>query len=567
MSPAAKKPKLEKLPSFGSQFYPYNKHKTNRELLEKYTKDENKPFHILQRTIEETEGQRNNVKVQNAVAHWFVRDFRQLDNRGLSQAGLLAAKHGVPLITFYVYCLPDLQSHSISSWRLQYQLRALTQLQNDLKQKNIPLFVLNVVEKKDIAKSVIDFLQKYKVSHLFANIEYEVDELRLYAKLVKSLLKKEIDFNPQNDTCVVIPGELKTKSKGTQYAVFTPWYRAWCQYINSNEDEVLHEAPAPKPNDEKVFSGLLQLKELFKENSIPKIPKQYHLTEEQQKFFDQNWYPSEHAAYEELTQFLTSKDNKIKKYADLRNDINTNATSHLSHHLSLGTLNSRTIIREIVQRHKLVKKVNLGHSSITEYIRQVSWRDFYKHVLANWPHVCMFRPFQIEYDELQWEYNREHFDRWCQGQTGFPIVDAAMREIQATGYMHNRSRMIVASFLSKHLMTDWRHGELFFLEHLVDGDFASNSGGWGFSSSVGVDPQPFFRIFNPWTQSEKFDKEGKYIKKWVPELREIDSNKGIHNPYEHGFAEIAEKNNYPRPIVDHHDARERALDRYKDVKY
>lgn len=175
----------------------------------------------------------------------------------------------------------------------------------------------------------------------------------------------------------------------------------------------------------------------------------------------------------------------------------------------------------------------------------------------------MHKPWKYEYTNIEWEYNQEHFEAWCKGQTGFPIVDAAMRQLNHMGYMHNRCRMIVASFLAKDLLLDWRMGERYFMEHLIDGDFASNNGGWGFSASTGVDPQPYFRIFNPLLQSEKFDEQGEYIRKWIPELRDV-KGKAIHDPYGRGEGKLAEKTGYPKPIVDHKACKERALKRYKE---
>lgn len=175
----------------------------------------------------------------------------------------------------------------------------------------------------------------------------------------------------------------------------------------------------------------------------------------------------------------------------------------------------------------------------------------------------MNKPFKPEYTNISWEYNDEHFVAWCNGRTGYPIVDASMRQLNTIGWMHNRCRMIVASFLAKDLLLDWRLGERYFMEHLIDGDFASNNGGWGFSASTGVDPQPYFRIFNPWTQSEKFDAEGEYIRKWVEELRGIEGP-AIHDPYGKGAAELAEETGYPRPIVVHKESRDRCLARYKE---
>jgi len=176
----------------------------------------------------------------------------------------------------------------------------------------------------------------------------------------------------------------------------------------------------------------------------------------------------------------------------------------------------------------------------------------------------MNKPFKPEYANIKWEYSDEHLAAWKAGRTGYPIVDAAMRQLNHTGYMHNRCRMVVASFLSKHLLLDWRLGEQYFMSKLVDGDFASNNGGWGFSSSTGVDPQPYFRIFNPLLQSERFDRDGDYIRKWVPELKELDS-KQIHEPWTRGGDAVAKKNGYPKPLVEHKFGRERALARYKEA--
>jgi len=176
--------------------------------------------------------------------------------------------------------------------------------------------------------------------------------------------------------------------------------------------------------------------------------------------------------------------------------------------------------------------------------------------------LSMNKCFKPEFTNLEWEYDRDHFSAWCEGKTGYPIVDAAMRQLKNDAWMHNRTRMVVSSFLSKDLLIDWRRGERYFMEHLIDGDFASNHGGWGFGSSTGVDPQPYFRIFNPSRQSERFDADGEYIRHWVPELRDIKGS-AIHEPYERGAGAVAEKNGYPKPIVEHSESRDRALNRYK----
>ncbi len=175
----------------------------------------------------------------------------------------------------------------------------------------------------------------------------------------------------------------------------------------------------------------------------------------------------------------------------------------------------------------------------------------------------MNKPFKPEYSDIEWSYNKEHFEAWCTGRTGYPMVDAAMRQLRATGWVHNRARMIAASFLAKDLLIDWRLGERFFMEHLVDGDFASNNGGWGFAASVGADPQPYFRIFNPLLQGERFDPAGDYVRAWVPELRAITGAAAVHDPYARGAAAEASRAGYPRQIVDHKESRERTLKAYK----
>lgn len=252
-------------------------------------------------------------------------------------------------------------------------------------------------------------------------------------------------------------------------------------------------------------------------------------------------------------------NDRVDKYADTRNLPAANSTAVVSVHLSSGTLSARTAV-VAAQAANSTKKLDGGKKGIVGWISEVAWRDFYKHVLAHWPYVCMNKPFKPEYTNIEWEYNDDLFEKWTKGQTGYPFVDAAMRQLNHTGYMHNRARMVVASFLAKDLLIDWRMGERYFMEHLIDGDFASNNGGWGFSASTGVDPQPYFRIFNPILQSEKFDADGEYIRKWIPELAEVEG-KAIHDPHGRKAKGIAD---YPKMCVDHKQGRERALARYKE---
>lgn len=555
-SPRVKRAKLETLPHFCSDYYP--KPKPDLLLVQKYIKDENKPYHLFKKGLEETAEARSSLKPSGCVGHLFFRDFRQADNSGLSAASQLAAKEKLPLVCMYVMCKDDLFAHGVSAFQLEYRLRSLQTLQDELAEKNIPLVYLNVDKRSQYVLAVVEKAKELGISHLFANIEFEVDELRRYTALGHHLVDENICFNPEYDSTLAIPGSIVTKSKGTQFSVFTPWYRAWCTHLKGQK--------RPFEARDKPQANLLDFKsqnpKLFL-HKVPSAPPGKQLTKEQQELFDKNYKTGEKGAWEDLQAFITS--GRIKQYHVKRNDPSVDGVSHMSVHFASGTINARTVISSLMD-HKLLRSIDSGNDGAREWARQIAWRDFYRHVLCNWPHICMHKPFIADLDSIKWEYNTEHFERWCQGKTGFPIVDAAMRQLISTGYMHNRARMVVASFLSKHLLIDWRNGERFFLENLVDGDFPSNNGGWGFSSSVGVDPQPYFRIFNPWTQAEKFDKDGAYIRKWLPELREIQDVKGVHNPYKNGYEKIAKKNGYPPPIVDHAEARERALERYREAR-
>lgn len=558
MSPQAKKLKTEQLAPFSSKYY--SKPLKVKSVLSRYVRRQDlKPLQALQNQLDKTEKERKGIKHGGAVVHLFNRDLRVADNNALSEASSLASSAKLPLIGLYIVCDEELFAHNVSPFQLEYRIRSLKALKKSLSEIHVPLAFLRVEKLLDLVNRVTSFCEEHNASHLFSNIEYEVDELRFFQSLVTGLLGKQIAFFPYHNTCVVTPGVLTSKSKGTQYSVFSPWYRAWCEYIKKNGD-VLETAKVVAANKEDTLSE--NVKSLF-ESEIPSIPTEKKLSTEKSATFDELYKCGEHEAKKHFEEYIHSDD--AKEYAEQRNSIDANILSHLSVHISSGTISTRSIIRYMIES-KLVKHVDLGDKGLTEWIRQIAWRDFYKHILCNWPHVCMFKPFLLEYEDLEWEYNQEHFSRWCNGQTGYPIVDAAMRELNATGFLPNRCRMIVASFLSKHLLIDWRYGEYYFADNLIDTDFASNNGGWGFSASVGVDPQPYFRIFNPWLQSEKFDSEGSYIRKWIPELKQITDNKAVHNPYERGFAKEAENNGYPKPMIDHAFARERALSRFKEAR-
>ena len=435
-----------------------------------------RPIDLLEKTIKETTSRRKDIGVGDAVIHWFKRDLRLQDNRPLSEASELAKKAQVPLICLFIVSPQDYQAHLTSKPRVDFELRTLEIMQRDLAELDIPLIVDVVEKRKAIPNHITALCEKWNAKHVFCGVEYEVDELRREKLMIERCLEKGIAFTPLHDDVVVPPGSVATK-EGRQYSVYTPWYRAWMAYIHSHL-HVLHGFEKPAKNPPNTRS---KFKECF-DREVPPAPANKSLSEAERNKFANLWPAGEHEAHDRLGKFLQEKSSK---YSDARNYPAANSTALLSPHLSAGTLAARTAVRRAREANS-AQKLDAGSKGIVSWISEVAWRDFYKHVLAHWPYVCMNKSFKYEYSDIEWEYNLDHFDRWCKGMTGFPIVDAAMRQALYMGYIHNRCRMIVASFLAKDLLLDWRMGERWFMEHLIDGDFASNNGGWGFSASTGV---------------------------------------------------------------------------------
>lgn len=518
-----------------------------------------RPIEILDKALEDTKAAREKIRAGkagtrgDAVVHWFKRDLRVRDNTGLAKAGELAKKMGTGVIGVWLMSPQDWEAHLVSPAKCDFELRSVEMLRRELEELNIPLYIETIPQRKNVSVRLAELAFEWKAKNVFCNLEYEPDELRREARLVTEMLDKGINFEPQHDDCVVPPGALKTGG-GKQYAVYSPWYRSWVAYLHSHP-QALEERPMPPSNPDtfrEEHGKLFGCK-------IPELPDSKSLTDQEKTRLHSLWPAGEAAAIDRLERFLTEK---VGKYQATRNFPALNSTGRVSVHHAAGTLAARTSVR-MARDVNSTKKLDGGIEGIRSWVSEVAWRDFYRHVLVQWPYVCMNKPFKFEYTNIEWEYNDEHYKAWTEGRTGYPIVDAAMRSLNETAYMHNRLRMITASFLAKHLLLDWRLGEQYFITHLIDGDFASNNGGWGFAASTGVDPQPYFRVFNPWLQSEKFDEDGEFIKKWVPELEAIEG-KAIHNPYENGkAAEVAKKNGYPKVVVEHKFARERCLARYK----
>ncbi|KAH0847841.1 Deoxyribodipyrimidine photo-lyase [Fonsecaea pedrosoi] len=523
-----------------------------------------RPIETLEKAAKETQAERDQVPPGKCVVHWFKCDLRTTDNKGLHLASNMAKLHNVPLVCLYLISPQDFEAHLTAPVRVDFILRNLAMLKRDLDDLDIPLYVETVERRRNIPSKLADLCAAWGACHVFCNAEYEVDELRREAAITRGFLERGISVSVIHDTCVVEPGKLKSGSGGP-ISVYSPWHRKWCTYLNQNPQE-LDYLPPPGHNPRSARESYSRL---FN-TGIPAAPPSKQLTEEERLRFSSMWPAGESEAQDRLHKFVLEK---IAKYHDTRNLPGGNGTSVLSPHLAAGTIAARTVVREARDAAPLKRVTDDRKQGHSMWIAEVAWRDVRPspicYVLVQADSVCSSINMSyatgriFEYSNIEWEYDMEQFDKWTQGKTGFPIVDAAMRQAVYTGYMPNRCRMIVASFLAKDLLIDWRMGEKWFMEHLIDGDFASNNGGWGFSASCGVDPQPYFRIFNPLLQSEKFDAEGGYIRKWVPELADIEDSKGIHDPYNRGYGKVAETNGYPRPIVNHKESRDRALARYK----
>lgn len=421
---------------------------------------------------------------------WFRRDLRFDDNIGLYNA-LEDDRPVLPIFIFDNNILDDLDNKEDA--RVTFIHDQVSNLNSQLSEKGsgIKTFLCSPTEAFD------QLCKAYKIEKVFTNRDYEP-----YARdrddAVKNTLDEQgVEFITYKDHVLKEPHEV-LKDNGEPYVVFTPYSRVWRQKLG-------------KQDLESVPSGL------YFDNFYRVKNHQTHTLEELGFTRSSTEIPSDN---------LT--DHTLEHYGKMRDYPAEKGTSRLGIHLRFGTVSIRKIAQE-------------GKEKSDTYLNELIWREFYQSILWHFPRVVN-ENFKTKYNAIDWRNNEEEFEAWCKGKTGYPIVDAGMRELNQTGYMHNRVRMVVASFLTKHLLIDWRWGETYFADKLLDYELASNNGGWQWAAGTGTDAQPYFRIFNPESQTKKFDPELKYIKKWVPEFQELD---------------------YPKPIVDHKKARERALSTYK----
>lgn len=391
-APAPKKAKTSKSNGGGTQYHPLaDEAEKHGIVLRKYYPPEmsnsrakayideeiSRPIEELHDAMHETADDRHKIDVKGAVIHWFKMDLRHNDNKALALASGKAKEAGVPLICMYLVSPQDYEAHLRSAPRVDFMLRSLEILKEDLAKLDIPLYVETVEKRKQLPDRVLELMEEWGASHMYANIEYEVDELRRETRMVHDLAENGKAFEVVHDHCVVAPGELQSGS-GKQYAVYSPWFRSWVAHIHDNLDLLeLCEPPSKNPS-----SARKTFKKLF-DCPIPDAPKNKALSAEEKKRYRSFWPAGEHEAWNRLDKFCQEK---ISGYAEGRNIPSANGTSCLSVHLSAGTISGRTCVRTARDRNK-TKKLNGGNPGIMSWISEVAWRDFYKHVLANWPHV------------------------------------------------------------------------------------------------------------------------------------------------------------------------------------
>ena len=425
-----------------------------------------------------------------AAIFWHRRDLRIRDNAGLFKA-LKSGKQVQPVFIFDTTILKQLPRND---QRVLFIHQTIARLQEEYQQLGTSLLVA-VGNPVDI---IPELVMQTGASIVFANRDYEPSAIVRDKLVAEKLSKKNCEFIGAKDQVIFEKNEI-LKADGTPYTVYTPYMRKWREKLNAF---YLQSYPV-----EKYFSN-------FRKSTSEMLPTLESLGFDNEQFQE---FPSAHFPLE-----------IIRKYAETRDFPNVHGTSRLSLHLRFGTIS----IRELA---------SIANETNETYLKELIWRDFYQMILFHFP-ATVNEAFKKQYDKIVWEFDEQQFKAWCEGRTGYPLVDAGMRELNTTGFMHNRVRMVVASFLTKHLLHDWRLGERYFAEKLLDFDLASNIGGWQWAAGSGNDAAPYFRVFNPTSQQEKFDPKFEYVKKWVPE-----------------FGTDA----YPKPIVEHTFARNRVLERYK----
>ena len=467
-----------------------------------------------------------------SVIHWFRRDLRMIDNTALTAA---AARSEGDVLPVFIIDPALTGGRDVAKARLNFMVGCLRDLDAHLRQRGSRL----LIRRGDPARILPDLARETGATRVSFNLDYTPLARRRDSRVIAALRASGLEVDAHRDAYIREPGDVLSGA-GAPYTVFTPFKRAWLALPKDWSPATT--APALRAPADLESEGLPD-----PDPDPPALPP-----------------PGERPAFARLRQF--DRSGGLDAYADQRDRLAADGTSRLSAHLRFGALSPRQAAQAAL---------DAGDSKGAQtFLSELIWREFYAHVLFHFPHADQAN-FNHAYDALTWgsgdaAEDARRFAMWTQGRTGYPIVDAAMRQLAETGWMHNRARMITASFLTKDLHLDWRLGESFFMRTLIDGDPASNNGGWQWAAGTGTDAQPWFRVFNPTLQGQRFDPDGAYVRQWVPELAGY-SAADIHAPSEaspliQGAAGCVVGETYPAPIVDHAVQRTEILRRFTALK-
>lgn len=457
---------------------------------------------------------------------WLRNDLRTDDNTALHTA-LTAARQRVGAV---FYATPEQwREHAMAPVKAEFLWRNLACLRTALAQLRVPLFVRCVARFDDIAADLAAFAAANHCDAVFANREYAVNERRRDDAVATALAVADIGWHTFDDATLLPPGAVRTR-QGQPFKVFTPFKRTLLELVETAPLQCLTSRRAALAWDLPAAA-------------LPVLP--YASATVPAAL----WPAGETAAAARLERFVESD---LGAYKTPRDIPALDGTSALSPYLALGVIS----VRRCVEAALAVNggQWQGGDAGAACWIGELIWREFYTHILAQFPQVAMHRPLRAETRRINWRRDTDEFQRWCAGRTGFPLVDAAMRQLADTGWMHNRLRMLTAIFLSKYLLIDWRWGEDHFMRHLIDGDLAANNGGWQWSASTGTDAVPYFRLLSPLRQAERFDADGTFCKRFLPELRDVPA-RALLRP---GCAELLAAG-YPPPMIDLQQGRARML--------
>lgn len=465
---------------------------------------------------------------------WFRNDLRVTDNTALYAA---CSHPDDYVMALYVVTPGQWHKHHMSAVQAGFIHSNLKALHQSLAALGIPLQIIECDSFDATIEVISNLCARHEIDGIYYNKQYQLNEL-LRDRQLEAKLQPQVTCHSFDDALLLPPYSVLT-GKGDMYQIYTPYRNA---FIHQLQQGIRPVNPVPKPRARLPELTATEVPQL----NYPIAPHDDFPAGEQ----------------EAILRLRTFCRERVADYLNQRDIPCLDMTSRLSPYLAVGVLSVRQCYNRLLAEHPdfLLQR----DSGAFTWFNELVWREFYNHLLAAYPKLCKHQPF-IEWTErVQWNPDNDHFIRWAEGYTGYPIVDAAMRQMNSTGWMHNRLRMITASFLVKDLLIDWRRGERYFMSRLIDGDLAANNGGWQWAASTGTDAAPYFRIFNPTTQGKRFDPDGAFIRRWLPELDSVPG-KWIHTPHLWADKQGIELD-YPQPIVDHSQARIRTLNAFETAR-